>query len=85
MTRKLKSDEVSFKSDTMIGHSGRVITAIPAGGFGEIRLNVGGHVRKYSARSELPVPAGTEVWVSAIVSPTAVEVQPTSDPQELTF
>ncbi len=81
-TRKLKTDEVSFKSDSMIGHEARVITDIPEGGYGEIRLSVGGHVRKYSARSELPVPAGTRVWVSEIVSPTAVEVRPTSDTPE---
>lgn len=80
LTRTLKSGEnaASFRSETMIGHSGRVITAIPADGYGEIRLSVGGHVRKLSARSAHPVDAGQEVWVSSILSPTAVEVTPTT-------
>ena len=82
----LKADDsaVSFRSDSMIGHAGRVITAIPADGYGEITLSVAGHVRKFSAKSALPVEAGTEVWVSGILSPTAVEVTQTSGPQELT-
>lgn len=86
LTKMLKAGEAaaSFRSDSMIGHSGRVITAIPEGGFGEIRISAGGHVRKLSARSEHPIAVGDEVWVSAIVSPTAVEVTPTSEPPELT-
>lgn len=84
LTRRLKSDGASFRSDSMIGHSGRVITAIPEGGYGEITINVAGHVRKITARAEQPIPSGTEVWVSAIASPTAVEVTPTADPQQLT-
>ena len=75
---------VSFRSDSMIGHSGRVVTAIPADGYGEISLSVAGHVRKFSAKSALPVEAGAEVWVSGILSPTAVEVTQTSGPKELT-
>ncbi|SHI94185.1 hypothetical protein SAMN02745244_01385 [Tessaracoccus bendigoensis DSM 12906] len=80
LTRALKRGEnaATFRSDSMIGYSGRVITAIPAVGYGEIRISVGGHVRKLSARSALPVDAGQEVWVSAILSPTAVEVTPTT-------
>ncbi|MBB1509638.1 hypothetical protein [Tessaracoccus sp. MC1756] len=86
LTRALKSgeDAASFRSDSMVGYSGRVITAIPQGGYGEIHISVGGQVRKIAAKSELPVAAGDEVWVSAILSPTAVEVTPTSAPGELT-
>lgn len=80
LTKSLKQGEsaASFRSDSMIGHSGFVITSIPAGGYGEIRISVGGHVRKLSARSALPVDTGQEVWVSSILSPTAVEVTPTT-------
>lgn len=80
LTRTLKSgeDAASFRSDSMIGHSGQVITAIPEGGYGEIRISVGGHVRKLSAKANEPVLPGQEVWVSAILSPTAVEVTPTT-------
>ncbi len=59
----------------MIGHSAFVITPIPADGFGEIRLTAAGHVRQ-APRCDTAVPAGAEVWVSAIVSPTAVQVEP---------
>ena len=85
LTRRLKSDGASFRSDSMIGHSGRVITAIPDGGYGEITISVAGHVRKITAKAERPVEAGTEVWVSAILSPTAVEVTPTTDPKGLSL
>ncbi|HSN44612.1 MAG TPA: NfeD family protein, partial [Propionibacteriaceae bacterium] len=86
LTRRLRSgeDSATFRSDSMIGHTARVITPIPTDGYGEIHVTVAGHVRKVSARSSHPVAAGTEVWVSAVVSPTAVEVTPTDDPPELT-
>ncbi|GAA4896254.1 hypothetical protein GCM10025789_12460 [Tessaracoccus lubricantis] len=86
LTRALKrgEDAASFRSDSMIGHAGRVITAIPEGGYGEISISVGGHVRKIAAKAALPVATGDEVWVSAILSPTAVEVTPTRAPGELT-
>ncbi|AQP45197.1 hypothetical protein [Tessaracoccus flavus] len=83
LTKKLKSDGASFRSDSMIGHPGRVITAIPEGGYGEITISVAGHVRKITAKAEQAIDSGTEVWVSAILSPTAVEVTPTSGPHEL--
>lgn len=78
LTRMLKrgEDAASFRSDSMIGHPGQVITAIPADGYGEIRISAGGHVRKFSAKAALPIDSGQEVWVSAILSPTAVEVTP---------
>lgn len=85
LTRALRSGEEAstFRSESMIGHPARVITAIPDGGYGEVHLAIGGHVRKFSATSGGPVDAGTEVWVTAIVSPTAVEVTPTDSPTPL--
>lgn len=85
LTRALKSGESSatFRSETMVGQPAKVITAIPEGGFGEITLNSAGHVRKFSARATAPISAGDEVWISAIVSPTAVEVTPISRTPEL--
>ena len=78
LTRWLKRSEshANFRSDALIGANARVITAIPAGGFGEVRVLGAGQSRKRAARSDIPVPAGTEVWISGIVSPTAVEVTP---------
>lgn len=86
LTRRLRAgeDAATFRSDSMIGHPARVITPIPADGYGEIHVTVGGHVRKVSARSARPVAAGTEVWVSAVLSPTAVEVTPTDHTPEIT-
>jgi len=57
------------------GAVARVIPDIPEGGFGEIRIGT----HKRAARAELPIPAGTPVWVSGVLSPTAVEVRPTAD------
>ncbi|MDO5535607.1 MAG: hypothetical protein Q4F65_13280 [Propionibacteriaceae bacterium] len=84
LTRRLKHDQRhTFRSDSLVGHPARVITAIPEVGYGEIRLIASGHVRKFSARAERPIEAGTDVWVSAVVSPTAVEVRLANEPQQL--
>lgn len=85
LTRKLKHDvRHTFRAESLIGHPARVITAIPLGGYGEVRVVAGGHVRKVSARAERPIETGAEVWVSAVVSPTAVEVRPASESPEVT-
>lgn len=78
LTRALRSGENSaaLRPDAMLGHPARVITAIPVGGYGEVHVSIAGHVRKLAARADSPIPTGTEVWISAIVSPTAVEVTP---------
>lgn len=76
LTRWLKRSEsaASFRSDRLVGAPGKVITDIPEGGYGEVRIHGAGGSRKRAARAAAPIPAGTEVWVSGIVSPTAVEV-----------
>ena len=51
---------------------------------GEITISVGGHVRKISAKSPVALSAGDELWVSSILSPTAVEVTSTATHPELT-
>lgn len=80
-TRWLKRSEssASFNSDRLIGSTARVITDIPAGGYGEVRVYGSGGSRKRTARALTAIPAGTEVWVSGIVSPTAVEVTATHE------
>lgn len=78
LTRFFRNDHaVVTRSDSMIGTDAVVITAIPAGGYGEIRIRLAGQWQKVSAKSELPLSAGARVWVSAVLSPTAVEVTPT--------
>lgn len=81
LTRWLKRGEVEggFRSDSLVGATARVITDIPDGGYGEVRILGAGGSRKRSARADQPIPAGTEVWVSSVVSPTAVEVTPSRE------
>lgn len=67
---------------SLIGLSGIVITDIPVNGYGEIRVINAGHLTKLSARCDLPVPAGTEVWISESLSATAVRVEPVRSPLE---
>lgn len=78
LTRWLKSGEnqAVLRSDTLVGAPARVITDLPAGSYGEVLVRVAGRNLKRSAKSEVPIPRGTEVWVSGILSPTAVQVTP---------
>ena len=66
----------TLTADDALGRSGRVITAIPADGFGAVRLMIGGHSVQLNAKSEAPVEPGAEVHVTRILSPTAVLVAP---------
>lgn len=68
--------DATLTADDALGRSGRVITAIPADGFGAVRLMIGGHSVQLNAKAETPVPPGTEVHVTRILSPTAVLVAP---------
>lgn len=58
----------------LLGAQGVVVSAVPAPGLGEVRLSVAGQQLKFSARSEVPLPAGTPVYVVDTFSDTAVEV-----------
>jgi membrane protein implicated in regulation of membrane protease activity len=70
--------------DHLLGAQGVVVSAVPAAGYGEVRLVVGGQPLKLSARSEVPLPAGTPVYVTDTISDTAVEVVSTApDPLHL--
>lgn len=79
LSRFLKGSERSdaFSTQHLVGSDAIVITDIPADGYGEIRLSIRGHVTKLNASAPHAIPAGTEVWVSGVLSPTAVEVSPT--------
>ncbi|MFH9264504.1 MULTISPECIES: hypothetical protein [unclassified Streptomyces] len=60
----------------LIGTSGSVVTAIPADGYGEVLLRLGGQPVKYAAKSATPVARGTEIWVEEALSTTSVAVRP---------
>lgn len=64
-------------ADDVVGRDGRVLSAVPADGFGAIEVWVGGHTLRFNARAELPLEAGTRVHVTGVLSPTAVTVAPT--------
>lgn len=78
LTRSLKNSrtDATVNTNSLVGHEARVLTAIPATGHGEVTVRVGGHLVKYSARSATPLDAGTRVWVSNVLSATALEVSP---------
>jgi membrane protein implicated in regulation of membrane protease activity len=58
----------------LLGAQGVVISAVPSPGFGEVRLSLAGQQLKYAARSDVPLPPGTPVYVVEALSETAVEV-----------
>lgn len=69
----LRTDATPTSGD-MRGALGRVISPIPAGGLGEVRISRHGHPLKVSARAEEPLPAGVEVVVVEVISSTSVLV-----------
>lgn len=58
----------------LLGAQGVVVSAVPSDGFGEVRLTFAGQQLKYSARSDVALPAGTPVYVIDTLSETAVQV-----------
>ncbi|MGC9497577.1 hypothetical protein [Streptomyces sp. WG7] len=67
---------VTPRADDLLGTSGKVVTAIPADGFGEVLLRLAGQPLKCAARSAEPVARGAEVWVEAVPTGTSVVVRP---------
>jgi membrane protein implicated in regulation of membrane protease activity len=72
------SDDTPAAEDAL-GRNGKVVTGIPADGFGTVSVLVGGHVVRLNARAERSLDAGTEIHVTSILSPTAVTVAPVGD------
>lgn len=83
LTRLLRSGTsgATPATDDTVGREGVVVTAIPAEGFGTVKVVVAGHALRLNARLDadhpLPVEAGTRVHVTGTLSPTAVVVAPT--------
>jgi membrane protein implicated in regulation of membrane protease activity len=70
--------EPTLTSSRLLGAQGVVVSGVPAGGLGEVRLDVAGQQLKYHARSEVPLPAGTPVYVVDTPTDTSVEVVSTA-------
>ena len=83
LTRLLRAGTsgASPRADDTVGREAVVLTAIPADGYGTVKVLVGGHEMRLNARLDtdhpIPVEPGTRVHVTGSVSPTAVTVAPT--------
>jgi membrane protein implicated in regulation of membrane protease activity len=71
------STDATLSSGDLVGAMGVVISPVPADGFGEVRLSIGGQPMKFNARSAEPLAIGTHVFVIEVPSPTSVLVEPT--------
>ncbi|HVM27726.1 MAG TPA: NfeD family protein, partial [Mycobacteriales bacterium] len=69
-------DRVASSAE-MIGLFGTVVSAVPAGGYGQVALVRGGSRIQVSARADEPLDAGTPVYVTEVLSATAVVVSRT--------
>jgi membrane protein implicated in regulation of membrane protease activity len=76
-SRALMRDQtaVTPTRDHLVGTTGKVVTDIPADGFGEVLLRLAGQPLKCAARSAEPLARGTEVWVEAVPAGTSVVVR----------
>ncbi|WP_369140158.1 NfeD family protein [Modestobacter versicolor] len=70
--------EPTLTSSRLIGAQGVVVSRVPAGGLGEVRLSVAGQQLKYHARSAVPLAAGTPVYVVDTPTDSSVEVVSTA-------
>ncbi|SDD66344.1 NfeD family protein [Auraticoccus monumenti] len=66
----------TVRTASLVGRAGSVSTPVPADGYGEITLVAAGHITRLNARSGAPVPAGTRVTITEVLSATAVMVEP---------
>lgn len=76
---RMNTDKTPEGSD-LLGTLGTVVTSIPATGYGEVRIHVHGQSMKFNARSEIPLVAGTPIYVIGTPTATSVEVVSTADP-----
>lgn len=62
--------------DHLVGALGVVVTPVPTTGYGEVRVNLGGHPVKLNAKADQPIPAGAQIFVVQALSETSVQVEP---------
>ncbi|MBW3614696.1 MAG: hypothetical protein KY439_05210 [Actinobacteria bacterium] len=81
ITRSLMHMETdpSVRTEDVVGKPAVVVSAIPAGGLGEISLVHVGQRLKYSARADAAIPYGREVVVVAVTSSSSVVVEAATD------
>jgi membrane protein implicated in regulation of membrane protease activity len=74
---RMRTDATPTRAD-LIGCLGTVVTPIPAAGYGEVRITIGGQPVKLNAKSDQPVPLGARVFVVEAPSDTSVVVEVTT-------
>jgi len=74
--QRMHTDATPTRGD-MLGRRGVVVTPIPAQGYGEVRISIGGQPVKLNARAEAPIPLGAHVFVIEAPSDTSVIVEQT--------
>jgi membrane protein implicated in regulation of membrane protease activity len=75
--RNMRTDATPTRSD-LVGSLGVVVTSIPAQGYGEVRIRLGGQPVKLNARADQPIPMGAHVFVVEAPSDTSVVVEETA-------
>ena len=74
---EMHTDATPTQGD-VIGTLGVVVRAIPAQGYGEVRVSFAGQQMKFHARAAEPLPAGVSILVIDAPSTTSVVVEPTT-------
>ncbi|MCP2326098.1 membrane protein implicated in regulation of membrane protease activity [Hamadaea flava] len=77
--RNMPTDATPNRTD-LVGRPGVVVTEIRAGGYGEVRVRIGGQQVKLNALADEPLPAGVHVLVVEAPSDTSVKVR-LADPE----
>lgn len=67
-------DESTVRSARLVGLSGTVVEPVPENGYGMVSVVAAGHITRLNARADGPLPSGTAVVVTGVLSPTAVTV-----------
>jgi membrane protein implicated in regulation of membrane protease activity len=74
---RMRTDATPTRSD-LVGRMGVIVTPIPVGGYGEVRISIGGQPVKLNARSDKAVALGARVFVIEAPSDTSVVVEETT-------
>jgi len=78
LTRALTRDGegATPRSGALVGSRATVVSDIPADGYGTVSLVVAGHPTRLNARATTGLRTGQQVLISAVLSSTAVQVDP---------
>ena len=67
-------DEDTVRSAGLVGLPGNVVEAVPENGLGVVSVVASGHITRLNARADEPLPAGSAIVVTGVLSPTSVTV-----------